>query len=709
MSNPKYATAAAFCNHMKSNDMTTHCPPCPASNDSHRTRRLKILAPFFIAIVAASPAPAAQIIRLGFYDAPYTDSGGKQISRLSDAQGSLAIGDSDRFNGIVDLGRAAWVADARSGVTTRVGFFDPAFTVSGGSQNGLQFSASRILDGDTIAGFSRRYSGTMGLGDATWVANAITGATTRVGLFGANYTNASGVQSSSVFGLLNGFAWGTSFKFNLNSNVSSPVWMANVSTGVTARVGFFDSGYTQDFSGYQESRITSFQGRYAAGTSVKYNGGREQGTAAWVADALTGVTTRVGFFGSEYTQVGGSDPGRQFSGGLLDQSGYVAGSSAKFNGEFSNGSAAWVMNVTGGPTTRIGFYGSEYTDAQNGYQISQVSRIDGGYVAGTSQKYDGTRSQVAWLANATTAATTRVGLIGAEFTANGGSQNGYQSSEVTHLQSGYAGGHSTTFSGSTEVGTASWLADAATGLTKRVGLMGAASTTNDRISILNDGYAAGFSTKQNGASFNGNAAWVANADTGVTARVGLFDNRYTQVGGSDDGYQFSGVSGIVGGYAYGFSQAFSGTTYNGDTAWIYDLDDNVLNPIMLSQRGSDGYSNSYIIELSQNGLALGGYTLFDQGGAELGDRAFIWTPADGALDLGSLISGGLSEAGWSLLSAAHFADPITGTIYGYGNLLGGTTDSLAVYAVVPEPGGVILLLLGATTLWLRRRERSLPL
>lgn len=68
------------------------------------------------------------------------------------------------------------------------------------------------------------------------------------------------------------------------------------------------------------------------------------------------------------------------------------------------------MNVTGGPTSRVGFFGSEYTSNQNGSEISDVSAIQGGYAIGTSQKFTGTTiGQVAWVVNAATAVTTRIG------------------------------------------------------------------------------------------------------------------------------------------------------------------------------------------------------------------------------------------------------------------------------------------------------------
>lgn len=666
----------------------------------------KTLALLYLAIVGAAPGTAAPIIRLGLYDTPYTDSTGKQFSFPNGVDGNIANGISLKFAGTTNLGVAAWVANATSGVTTRIGFFDSAYTQMGGTQSGYQESRVGSFDDGRVAGYSRKWNGMTYLGQAAWVADAITGVTTRVGLLGPEFTYANGLQYSQIYGLQNGYAHGKSDRVGDTDSFGGAAWVANVATGVTTRVGFFDVGYTQNFNNHQETFVTGFQGRYAAGTSRKYNGGRDQGRAAWVADAETGVTTRVGFFGSGFTQIGGDDPGRQFGGVLLDPTGYAAGTSAKFDGQYSNGSAAWVTNVTGGPTIRLGFFGSEYTGTQD-YQISNVSAIQGGYVAGTSQKYNGTTiGQVAWVANAATAVTTRVGLVGAEFTATGGSQNGYQSSEVTDIRDGYAAGSSRKFSGATDVGSAPWVADAGSGVTRPIGLMGAGETIFDRIDLLKNGYVTGDSGRSNGTTQLGVAAWIANAATGVTTRVGLFDSGYTQSGGSENGYQYSGVQGIEGHYAYGYSEKFSGTADNGITAWIYDLDDAVLSPITLSQRASDGYSNSFISRLYDNGLALGSYTLFDGAGTDLGDRAFIWTPADGAFDLGSLIPGGLSAAGWALLSNARFADTVTGTIFGYGSLIGGNPDSLVIYAAVPEPGSVTLLFLGVALLGLRLRPKG---
>ena len=57
----------------------------------------------------------------------------------------------------------------------------------------------------------------------------------------------------------------------------------------------------------------------------------------------------------------------------------------------------------------------------------------------------------------------------------------------------------------------------------------------------------------------------------------------------------------------------------------------------------------------ENGVAYGTYRKFNDDGTEAGDRAFVWIPGKGALDLGEHLVPSLEQAGWELFDTAAAA------------------------------------------------------
>jgi hypothetical protein len=144
-----------------------------------------------------------------------------------------------------------------------------------------------------------------------------------------------------------------------------------------------------------------------------------------------------------------------------------------------------------------------------------------------------------------------------------------------------------------------------------------------------------------------------------------------------------------------------GAALLGQSAWIYRASDQSQDMILLSER-SDGYANSSIYSLGEDGLALGAYQLFAEDDTSLGYRAFAWTPDDGALDLGALVAGGLDAEGWHHLESAIRANGLA-QIVGSGSLQSGGTLAYLLVAI-PEPGTGLLLSVGLLVLVARCRR-----
>ncbi len=396
------------------------------------------------------------------------------------------------------------------------------------------------------------------------------------------------------------------------------------------------------------------------------------------------------------------------------ESGYVIGTSTRYSGSANAGTAAWIANAATGVTSRVGFYDAAYTSTSNNTQASDISGVtESGYAYGTSVLYSGiyTIGRAGWVASATTGTTTRVGLYGtSEFRSTG-------SNELTAItgitESGYLYGTSTRYNGANAAGTATWVATASNGTTTRVGLYTGSefkksdgTQTSAITGISETGYLSGTSNRYSGSADAGTATWAANASSGDTIRTGLTDSIHT----SSTGTQTSTTSGIVAGmYIYGTSTRYSGTTSKGQTAWLFDLNTNAQVSFDLSVRTSDGFAYSYLSGVTDAGFAYGTYTQFD-GTTNLGSRVFIWTEEWGTVLLDEATSNQITESGWDLISSVSYALPDY-MFVGQGRPSGDSSSVVGVYlaqaAAVPEPGtlGLIGLGLAATLLAARRRRK----
>ena len=659
--------------------------------------------------------------RLGFFSgSEFTSYYDRQYSTVTQlTETGWLSGLSELYIGDYSPGKAAWVAKASDGSTTRLGFFSGSeFTSYYGTQSS---QVSHLTESGWLSGSSERFNseemGNPELGHAAWVAKASDGSTTRIGFFsGPEFTASDGRQFSEVHELTeSGWLSGYSRSYNGNDSLAIATWVAKASDGSTTRIGLFTGSEFTANNGNQFSRVSELtDSGWLSGFSERHNGGSlELGFAAWVANASDGSTTRTGLFtGSEFTGNDGTQSSSVFH---LTESGWLFGNSHRYNGGSTYlGSAAWVANASDGSAIRIGFFsGAEFT-GNDGFQSSDVQQLtESGWLSGYSERYiGGDIGGVAWVANASDGSTTRVGLFsGTEFSKN----DGNQSSAIFQLtESGWLSGHSTRYNGgSSHLGTAAWLAKASDGSTARVGLFsGSEFTRNDgrqysEVSQLTEsGWLSGHSARYNGGSTElGQAAWVAEAEDGSTTRVGLFGSTvYTALDGTE--YSFGGTGFTDQGLAWGISRRYNGdNTQDGEAAWIYNLTTGTQIAIELSIRPSDGYAFSEILGITPLGLAYGRYTLFS-GETNLGDRAFLWSTSLGIVALNDAISGGVAQFGWENFRGAESANG-SGIITGFGLPLGDPAFSRGIFIVqVPEPTAAAYLLLGINLLALHRRRSA---
>lgn len=233
----------------------------------------------------------------------------------------------------------------------------------------------------------------------------------------------------------------------------------------------------------------------------------------------------------------------------------------------------------------LGLVGAEYLQP-NGTGSTQISVFDtAGYVGGFSLRFNGTGTtlgQDVWLADTNTALSIQVGLTGAEFQtalAVASYAAGYRFSTINYLSAnGFAAGTSLVMN-NTDIATAGagkavWVANAATGQTKRVGLWssGYAKTTGYVNSLLGGislhGETWGTSSIYDSTNADdGQAAWVADTE-GTTQRAGFFGTGYR----SSTGRESSTVARVNGsGYAIGTSSRLKNAADLGTQAWVQNI------------------------------------------------------------------------------------------------------------------------------------------
>ncbi|GAT32437.1 PEP-CTERM protein-sorting domain-containing protein [Terrimicrobium sacchariphilum] len=766
------------------------------------TRSRLLLAGAAAAALSALPAPAHAdaafhyLARLGFYGTQeYNNPWGGSTTYVSHyIDGFVYTGTSDRFNYGSNNGNAAWAATA-DGVSRRIGLYS---TREFSTYSNLQVSEIKGLSANGyVAGTSYRYDdNSNNNGKAAWIANGLTGETTRVGLYqGAEFTSSTNQQTSEVVGITStGYAAGTSIRYNGATNTGLAAWVAD-STGTTTRIGFYDQGGGNEFtngSGIQRSEVSQVTADgYIAGTSLRYKGSTFDGygQALWIANAATGATTRIGLYqGSEfhtsndyqysfydsgnstgvgpvtgitqrfnnsastwtsygyatwavnhatgetlrtglYDQGGGNEftsstGSQQSQTNLWSAAGVVGGYTYRYNGTSTQlGYAAWIANVNTGLNTRVGFYdqggGNTFT-SDTGYQFSFLGSMNAtGYASGSSNIYNGGSTQLgsaAWFTNPD-GVTTRVGFTDGAYTAD----NGAQLSGLARIStSGYMAGMSARYSGTNQISRDAWVGHTSnpTALT-RVGLydQGGGNTFtsssgqqySDVSGVLNNGTAFGTALIfHGGSSDSGTATWAA-SPTGTSTRIGLYDqaggNTYT----SDTGYQYSYIGQYNdNGFITGTSYRYNGESDQyGQTAWLYNSSTNETVGFDMSVRASDGYGVSSIVRLLDDGSALGTFNLFN-GDTDLGQRSFAYLIGIGTFILDESVDVNLASLNWQNLGTA-FALSQSGLLLGAAqtNNLGYGAYLLQATAV-PEPSTWVLIGLGVAAflvLHIRRRSR----
>lgn len=598
---------------------------------------MRLTPALLLAAASASAQFAANeltyIDRIGLTGADYTGTGGLQkitsnfpnvVTSTGFTSYGFVTGTSAQYNGgASQIGTGAWIADTLNATTRQVGFFSGnEFTTSDGGRTSSHDSfagSSLLVTGQAprfFFGTSTRYNGgssASNLGSVAWIHDWQTNTTTRLGLTTPDMTWANGYYASTLSQLNPAFASGGSTYVLGRNSISNfvggtyyagdAVWLHNLSSGTTTRLGFTTGDFAQSGTNFGPNSIElGFESGKVIGQSGLVNAGKTYaGTDSWVYDVASGTTTLIGLRGGIYEATPDVSL-RNYA--RMKIAGKVAGVTDGYvNGGYT--SHAWITDLTTLQTTQIGLIGAAYdgwgTSSGNGHKIigTRTLRNAAGdvtdYIHGSAGA--GTGFADAWVHNLTTGTNTALVPAGNEFTLTSGARtstyfsgNGWSSvGGISTAAFGLASTYNLvndarTGMASDRVATLAWTPELGVfraGLFTGSEFISSSGAVNSTASPMTGasfgmieaeaGWFGGTALRYNGgASQVGQATWLASLISGQTHRVGLWNgtggltgNEFTSSGGTQHS-EFSSQA-----QSRGISRRYNGgASQVGQATWV---------------------------------------------------------------------------------------------------------------------------------------------
>lgn len=614
---------------------------------------LSALATGTIPLAAQWPATfqTYSVARLGLTGSTYTTASGDHWSSIQVCGHDRVAGVTKRIT-ITDGGYDGWLWNGSA--STQIGFTGGVYTGSGGYQysRAIAYNAA-----GRAAGYSKRITGvSTDNGRDAWVWNG--SSHVQIGYTGTGHTGSLGYQYSEPLSMNGaGTILGRSYLVTgIDSYYGELLW-AHVTS--TTQLGLL-SGYSGQY-GYQvhQFRLQNEAGQ-VAGTSRRFTGlSTSLGDDTWVWNGST--TVRINPTAGEYTSSGGN---RDSTATHQNEAGTVAGFARRYTGASTvNGGDVFVWNGTA--TTIVGLLDAAHTGA-SGYRFSQTEGTgtplsSEGRVIGITFRVLGTNTQNGWDAWVYDGTTTHpIGLAGPGYTGS----NGYQQGNPRFLlTTGRVAGISSRISGvNTNEGYQSWVYDGTT--TVPIGLAGGVYTSStgrleSSVTNLNQrGRAAGVATRYSGSTAIGFGGFFWNGTS--TVPIGLSGGAYTASSGYQDG---SPLAIDEHDHVLGSQKRFTATgAQNGESGFYFDPTTGTSHDIGAGVtdlvRAADNYAFLRPVWLTEEGIALGHFFTYANGVGAQVEHCFAYRPDLGFTDLGTLLPGGLANAGWNRLTYVGWAGSV---------------------------------------------------
>ncbi len=329
-----------------------------------------------------------QTRRAGLLDSVHRSPFDPGVSRAqlvkSNAAGA-SVGHNELYVLTGPAGQSAWIDLDDGGGARRIGLLDAAH-VDPASGTHVSVVVALTESGWT-AGTSNRYLDGRFKGESTWIRHPVTGATSRIGLFDAEHTSATGLQNSRIMQLYeDGSVLGVSSIFDGSlQNRGQTAWLYNPATAALTRLGLTGPQYR---SSTTQSRFTSvsWQGRtqlfdHVVGTTTEYapSGGVLR-DVPWAWTRATGVIRPLTF--SNFTvQLGGWLQSRYF---VCDAD------------EAGRGTSAIVFDSNDWSSTRVGLYSGPFVSPTGRYRTLANNTFDGPLLVGVSTRQISPQVDVPW-------------------------------------------------------------------------------------------------------------------------------------------------------------------------------------------------------------------------------------------------------------------------------------------------------------------------
>ncbi len=552
-----------------------------------------------------------------------------------------------------------------------------------------------------------------------WFYNGI--GTQSIGLTGGAYAYTGGNDYYDYPQQMNpsGEVIGYSDRFSsTGTNIGIDAWLFNGT--MTSQIGLTGPGYTYVTSDgtHEGSEAVQINNKGAIiGTSGRYtSSGTSLGDDEWI---ISGTTLQLiplpGGANDSYTTSAGNYHYSYLIG--LNNAGQVAGYTQRYDASGDDlGADAWFFN--GASTQQIGLAGAAYSyaTATGTYQINTPEQInDSGDVTGAADRYDSSGNSLGqdiWYFNGTS--TVQIGLTGGVYQYTPTTGGIFRNSVVQALNNaGDAVGISSRFDSSgNDLGSDVWFYNGST--TQQIGLTGSIYQSTPStggtyqqsryVQMNTSGQVIGFSYRDDFTL--GLDSWIYS--NGSTQQIGLTGSGYSYTNSSgtyelSEPIQINDVGDVIG-YSYRFDSTGDSL---GQDGWLFNskTDATTLLRFSIDSANGDSYTDPEVV--TDSGVVLGQYDLYN-GSTFVGDRAFLWSSLYGFEDLGSLVNGGLTAAGWQYLADAITNDSIPSGpdsspqyIIGDGYVIGQSNSLSYLHStyllseiIVPEPAASAPVLCG---------------
>jgi hypothetical protein len=379
---------------------------------------------------------------------------------------------------------------------------------------------------------------------------------------------------------------------------------------------------------------------------IFYGTASNYGDAWWVSDGTT--TTRVGLFDSDHTRSTDNQQ-KTYVLGFYGGGAFAAGESEKYRPDGSKiSNTPWVWDGT--TSIALGLTGAAYTDASGYLYPSRWEGAANGNFLGQNTIYNGGSTNVGtatWVYDYASGTHTAVGLTGAQYVRD----DGYIKTRAGRLSpdGNYAFGRTYLYSGSTENGTNGWRYDVSTGTTVQIGLTGAGFVRDDgkmEVEIRRgnaSGQLNGLSRQYSGSTDMGRVAWIFDGTT--TTQISPTGAEFTRT----DGYRYEDAWHInASGQVAGEATTYDGAATGGKSAWFYDGTTTHVLPGL--QGGvfdlSNGHRNALSTDLNDAGQVLGVNTRYGATDNYIGRQGWLYDSASNM----TVALAGLTDAAYTQVS-----------------------------------------------------------